>query len=58
MIGSSAGGQLAGLLMTGAVLSIETGVVDPPRPDLRSWRTPWPIWICFPRRRSRGCWAS
>ncbi|WP_432897067.1 alpha/beta hydrolase [Micromonospora matsumotoense] len=33
VIGSSAGGQLAGLLMTGAVLSIETGVVDPPRPD-------------------------
>ncbi|CAM3545214.1 alpha/beta hydrolase [Stackebrandtia soli] len=33
VIGSSAGGQLAGLLMTGQVLSIEDGVVDPPRPD-------------------------
>jgi len=33
VVGSSAGGQLAGLLMTGAVLSIEDGVVDPPRPD-------------------------
>ncbi|MCX5205465.1 alpha/beta hydrolase [Streptomyces sp. NBC_00237] len=33
VIGSSAGGQLAGLLMTGRVLSIEEGVVDPPRPD-------------------------
>lgn len=33
VIGSSAGGQLAGLLMTGRVLSIEEGVADPPRPD-------------------------
>lgn len=33
VIGSSAGGQLAGLLMTGQVLSIEEGVADPPRPD-------------------------
>lgn len=33
VIGSSAGGHLAGLLMTGTVLSIEDGVVDPPRPD-------------------------
>lgn len=33
VIGSSAGGQLAGLLMTGQVLSIEDGVADPPRPD-------------------------
>lgn len=33
VVGSSAGGQLAGLLMTGAVLSIEDGVTDPPRPD-------------------------
>ncbi len=33
VIGSSAGGQLAGLLMTGRVLSVEQGVVDPPRPD-------------------------
>ncbi|WP_233571034.1 alpha/beta hydrolase [Nocardiopsis sp. Huas11] len=33
VIGSSAGGQLAGLLMTGRVLSIEEGVTDPPRPD-------------------------
>ncbi|MFY1689418.1 alpha/beta hydrolase [Plantactinospora sp. WMMB782] len=33
VIGSSAGGQLAGLLMTGTVLSIENDVADPPRPD-------------------------
>lgn len=33
VIGSSAGGHLAGLLMTGTVLSIEDGVADPPRPD-------------------------
>ncbi|HIW64326.1 MAG TPA: alpha/beta hydrolase [Candidatus Stackebrandtia excrementipullorum] len=33
VIGSSAGGHLAGLLMTGTVLSIEKGVVAPPRPD-------------------------
>ncbi|WP_218024438.1 alpha/beta hydrolase [Nocardia lijiangensis] len=31
--GSSAGGQLAGLLMAGQVLSIETKIDDPPRPD-------------------------
>ncbi|ADD40521.1 alpha/beta hydrolase [Stackebrandtia nassauensis] len=33
VIGSSAGGHLAGLLMTGTVLSTEDGVVEPPRPD-------------------------
>ena len=33
VIGSSAGGHLAGLLMTGTVLSIEKDVVAPPRPD-------------------------
>ncbi len=33
VLGSSAGGQLAGLLMTGRVLSIEEGVTAPPRPD-------------------------
>ncbi|GAA4897153.1 acetyl esterase/lipase [Stackebrandtia albiflava] len=33
VIGSSAGGHLAGLVMTGTVLSTENGVVDPPRPD-------------------------
>ncbi|WP_349258293.1 alpha/beta hydrolase [Stackebrandtia sp.] len=33
VIGSSAGGHLAGLLMTGTVLSTEDGVADPPRPD-------------------------
>lgn len=33
VIGSSAGGHLAGLLMTGTVLSIEDGVTAPPRPD-------------------------
>ncbi|WP_254076567.1 alpha/beta hydrolase [Streptomyces pacificus] len=33
VIGSGAGGQLAGLLMTGRVLSVEEGVADPPRPD-------------------------
>lgn len=33
VIGSSAGGHLAGLVMTGTVLSIEDGVTDPPRPD-------------------------
>lgn len=33
VIGSSAGGHLAGLLMTGRVLSVEEGVTDPPRPD-------------------------
>lgn len=33
VIGSSAGGHLAGMLMTGTVLSIEDGVTEPPRPD-------------------------
>ncbi|MFC6009603.1 alpha/beta hydrolase [Nocardia lasii] len=33
VVGSSAGGQLAGLLMTGQVLSIEPEIDDPPRPD-------------------------
>lgn len=33
VIGSSAGGHLAGLLMAGTVLSIETLATEPPRPD-------------------------
>jgi len=33
VIGSSAGGHLAGLLLAGTVLSIEDQVGDPPRPD-------------------------
>ena len=33
VIGSSAGGHLAGLLATGTVLSIEALVADPPRPE-------------------------
>lgn len=33
VIGSSAGGHLAGLLMTGTVLSIEDDFANPPRPD-------------------------
>jgi acetyl esterase/lipase len=33
VIGSSAGGHLAGLLLAGTVLSVEDPVEDPPRPD-------------------------